>query len=93
VQYKRFINRVGTKVFAFIFSRKFSRNSNFVFAKDSVRKDETFAKVFAKTKFFDFAKTEGGKSLNGNFCLFVLLKMLRRSLSGVKMTWYFNKVP
>jgi hypothetical protein len=43
-------SRVGTKVFAFVFSRKFSRNSLFVFAKDSLRKDETFAKVFAKTK-------------------------------------------
>jgi hypothetical protein len=35
--------RVGTKVFAFVFSGKFSRNSLFVFAKDSLRKDETFA--------------------------------------------------
>jgi hypothetical protein len=53
------LTRVGTKVFAFVFSRKFSRNSLFVFAKDSLRKDETFAKVFAKTKFLISRKTEG----------------------------------
>jgi hypothetical protein len=49
--------RVGTKVFTFVFSRKFSQIS--FFAQDSLRKDETFAKVFAKTNFVISRKLRG----------------------------------
>jgi hypothetical protein len=55
-----FTTRVGTKVFAFVFSRKFSRNSLFVFAKDSLvcflahfRQIYTFAKKFRKKRNFE----------------------------------------
>jgi hypothetical protein len=51
--------RVGTKVIAFVFSRKFSQNLLFVLAKDSLRKDKTFVKVFVKTKFWISQKLRG----------------------------------
>jgi hypothetical protein len=58
---------VGTKVFAFVFSR----NSLFVFAKDSLRKDGTFAKVFAKTKFSISRKCRGKNHSRADFAYYL----------------------
>jgi hypothetical protein len=83
------LSRVGTKVFAFVFSPKFSRNLLFVFAKDSLRKDETFAKVFAKTKYLISRKYRGKNHSMANF-VYLLTKNMERSQSSVKKMWLCN---
>jgi hypothetical protein len=84
-------SRVGTKVFAFVFSLKFSLKFTFRFRKSFFTKRQKFRESFRENKMFDFAKTHGKKSINGKFSLLLLLKILGRSLSSVKMMWFCNK--
>jgi hypothetical protein len=78
-QTRKIEHGVGTKVFTFVFSRKFSRNSLFVFAKDSLQKDGTFAKVFAKTKFLISRKLRGKNHSTANFVYSISKNMGKES--------------
>jgi hypothetical protein len=55
--------RVETKIFVFVFSRKFRENLFSPFAKKSLRKVTKITKTFAKTKMYE--KTDAG---NGKYC-------------------------
>jgi hypothetical protein len=77
--------------FRFLFFAKVFAKFTFRFRERFFMKRRNFRESFRENKIFDFAKTVGEKSLNGKFYLFVLVKILGTSLSGVKMTWFCNK--